>query len=90
MSSRPASEGVRARAAYRQGKSDGVAGPLPALALTCCHPLALRSVIRRWGWLLVAGSRFCCSPMAPLRRRFHPFQNPRGAGVAHAALAVAP
>ena len=50
---RHASKGVRARAAYGRGKSDGVASPPLALALTGCHPLALRSVTQRWGWLRV-------------------------------------
>ena len=46
-----------ARAAYRQGKSEGVARPLLALALTRRRPLALRSVVQREdgsGWLVAA------------------------------------
>ena len=55
-------------------------GPLRALALTGCRPPAMRSVTQRWDGSESAGSRFCCSPLAPLRRRLHPVQGPRGAG----------
>ena len=90
MSLRHASDGVRACAVYRQGKSDGVASPLRALALRGCRPPALRSATQRCNDSKTASSRFYCSPLAPLRLRPHPVQNPRGAGVKRAALAVAP